>query len=371
MAVTLTQLAGFLAVVRRGSVTAAAKELIVTQPSVSSAVAALERELGVRLTERVGRTLRPTEAGAAYAPYAAEVLGLLEAGRRAAREAAGHERRRLRISAVTTAAEYLVPQLIQAFGQRHPEFEISLEVGNREEVFRRLTDHQVDVAITGRPPAEARVEGCAFADNDFVLVTSVGDPLAGRAGVGIEELAERAWLVREPGSGTRALCDEFLDARDLSPRVFTLGSNGAIKQAARAGLGIALQARVAVALELELGLLELVELEDRLPHRRWYAACSSVGPVSEGAQAFVAFVHSAAGQEALARVLPAAAARPASDEFAAVGVGGAPAVGVDGSSGIRVDGAPAIGVDGSLGGPPDRITNGMRHARRAADRPAR
>ena len=89
MAVTLTQLAAFMAVVRRGSVKAAAAELLVTQPSVSAAVSSLERELGVQLTERVGRTLRPTAAGAAYAPYAADVLGLLAQGARAARETAG------------------------------------------------------------------------------------------------------------------------------------------------------------------------------------------------------------------------------------------------------------------------------------------
>ena len=111
MAVTLTQLVAFLTVVRRGSVTAAAEELVVTQPSVSAAVNALERELGVRLTERAGRTVRPTAAGATYAPYAADVLGLLEQGGRAAREAAEAHPHTLRISAVTTAGEYLVPQL--------------------------------------------------------------------------------------------------------------------------------------------------------------------------------------------------------------------------------------------------------------------
>src|SRR2546421_9377496 len=111
MAVTLTQLTAFLAVVRRGSVTAAAEELVVTQPSVSAAVAALERELGVQLTERHGRTLRPTAAGRAYTPYAADVLGLLDQGRREARAAAHAERHTLRISAVTTAGEQLVPPL--------------------------------------------------------------------------------------------------------------------------------------------------------------------------------------------------------------------------------------------------------------------
>ena len=237
MAVTLTQLVAFLAVVRRGSVTAAAEELVVTQPSVSAAVAALERELGVPLTERAGRTLRPTPAGAAYAPYAADVLGLLEQGARAAREAADRGRRTLRISAVTTAGEFLLPPLIQGFRERFPDLEISLDVGNRADVFQRLADHEVDVAITGRVPEDGRLVGRPFMDNEWVLITAPGDALAKRRWVAMEELASRPWLVREPGSGTRVLCEDYLAEHGIRPRLLTLGSNGAIKQAARVGLG--------------------------------------------------------------------------------------------------------------------------------------
>src|SRR5436305_4245159 len=159
MAVTLTQLTAFLAVVRRGSVTAAAEELVVTQPSVSAAVAALERELGVQLTERAGRTLAPTAAGRAYIPYASDVIGLLERGRRAAAAAAADRRQALRVSAVTSAGEHMAPLLIQAFRTHHPELDVSLDVGNRDSVFRRLTDHEVDVAIAGRVPADSRLTG--------------------------------------------------------------------------------------------------------------------------------------------------------------------------------------------------------------------
>ena len=217
MAVTLTQLVAFLTVVRRGSVTAAAEELVVTQPSVSAAVSALERELGVRLTERFGRTVRPTAAGAAYAPYASDVLGLLAQGARVAREAEEARPNTLRISAVTTAGEYLVPQLIQAFRERRPDLEISLDVGNRELVFQRVLDHQVDVAVTGRIPDDERLVGVDFADNEFTIVTAAGDPLARRRWVAMEELASRPWLLREPGSGTRTLCEEFLARRGIEP----------------------------------------------------------------------------------------------------------------------------------------------------------
>lgn len=299
MAVTLTQLVAFLTVVRRGSVTAAAEELVVTQPSVSAAVSALERELGVRLTERAGRTVRPTAAGAAYAPYASDVLGLLEQGVRVAREAETAQTHTLRISAVTTAGEYLVPQLIQAFRERRPDLDISLDVGNREVVFQRVLDHKVDVAVTGRIPDEERLVGIEFADNQFVIVTAAGDPLARRRWVAMEELAGRPWLLREPGSGTRTLSEEFLASRGIEPNVLTLGSNGAIKQAARSGLGIALQSRAAVELELELGLLDTISPRGGLPERRWHVVRSAVGPVRDDVEAFMSFCTSPAAKHAL------------------------------------------------------------------------
>src|SRR4051794_7438557 len=203
MAVTLTQLVAFLAVVRRGSVTAAAEELVVTQPSVSAAVAPLERELGVALTERAGRPLPPPPAGAAYAPYAADVLGLLEQGARAAREAAERGARTLRISAVTTAGEFLLPPLIQGFRERYPELEISLDVGNRADVFQRLADHEVDVAITGRVPEDGRLVGRPFMDNEWVLITAAGDPPAKRRWGAMGELARRPPPLRGAGAGAR------------------------------------------------------------------------------------------------------------------------------------------------------------------------
>jgi LysR family transcriptional regulator, low CO2-responsive transcriptional regulator len=303
VAITLTQLVAFLTVVRRGSVTAAAEELVVTQPSVSSAISALERELGVKLTERDGRQVRPTAAGNAFAPYAADVLGLLERGERAAAEAARAGPSLLRLSAVTTAGEHLVPPVIQAFMARHPEIEISLHVGNREDVFGALFDHEADVAITGRLPDDDRIVGRPIVENELVLVTAPGDPLSRRPWVAIEELASRPWLVREPGSGTRKLCEEYLAAAGLSPRLRTLGSNGAIKQAARAGLGLALQSRAAVALELDLGILASVRPRGGLPRRHWHVVRSAVGPARADVDAFIDFLGSPAGRLAIAQGL--------------------------------------------------------------------
>ena len=298
MAITLTQLRSFLAVLRTGSVTGAAEELVVTQPSVSAAVSALSRELGVELTQRIGRTIKPSPAGEAFAPYAADVIGLLEQGERAANEAAGAAQQELRLAAVTTAAEHIVPPLMEAFASRHPDLALTLEVGNRARVFERLRLHRADVAVGGRPPGEG-VVGERFLENPIVVITHPGDPLASRRSVPMEKLAERAWLLREEGSGTRTMTEELLAAHGLSPPVLLLGSNGAIKQAARAGLGVSLQSRLATRLEVEMGLLATIEVSPPVPSRHWYLLRAEHGPVRPAAQLFLDFARGTEGREAI------------------------------------------------------------------------
>jgi DNA-binding transcriptional LysR family regulator len=291
MAVTVTQLRSFLAVVRTGSVTAAAEELVVSQPSVSAAVSALTRELGVELTERAGRNVRPSPAGKVFASYAADVVGLLDQGARAAREAAERTATELRIGAVNTAGEHIAPQLMQAFAARHPEVTLSVDVGNRERVFERLRTHRSDIAIGGRPPDD-EIVGERFLDNPIVVITEADDPLAQARRVRVEELGSRPWLLREEGSGTRSMTEEFLAAHDLHPPIRTLGSNGAIKQAARAGLGVSLQSQLATHLEVELGLLGTIHVDVPLPRRHWYVIRPARGPVRPAVEQFLGFVRS-------------------------------------------------------------------------------
>jgi LysR family transcriptional regulator, low CO2-responsive transcriptional regulator len=291
VSITLTQLRSFLAVVRTGSVSAAASELVVTQPSVSAAVGALSREVGVELLERDGRGVRPTPAGHEFAAYAADVIGLLDEGRRAAHAAEASSGLGLRIAAVTTAAESFVPPLMQAFAALHPEVGLGLEVGNRDRVLAIVLGHQADVAIAGRPPRDARIESHAILPNELVLIAAAEDPLVGGEPVRPEELEGHRWLLREPGSGTRLVNEEFLASAGIAVETLTLGSNGAIKQAARAGLGVSLVSRDAVANELDAGLLGVIPLVSGPAPRHWYAMHSSVGPSRPVVAEFMAFLR--------------------------------------------------------------------------------
>jgi DNA-binding transcriptional LysR family regulator len=309
MSITLTQLRSFLAVVRTGSVTAASDELVVTQPSISAAVTALSRELETSLLEREGRGVKPTPSGIAFAPFAADVIGLLEKGRRAAQEAATGAERGLRIAAVTTAAESFVPALMHAFAMSQPDIGLTLSVGNRGRVLDMVLEHQADVAFGGRPPRDDRIDAHAFLPNELLLITAPGDPLANRAKVVPSDLGERSWLLREPGSGTRTANENFLASVGLDVPTLTVGSNGAIKQAARAGLGVSFVSRDAVVAELDAKLLGAIAVEPSPPPREWHVMRSRVGPPRPVVDEFFEFVRtSAAGGDldAVARTLPPA-----------------------------------------------------------------
>jgi DNA-binding transcriptional LysR family regulator len=286
---TVTQLRSFLAFARAGGVHAAAEELHVSQPSVSAALSALARELGVDVLEREGRGVRLTDAGTAFEPYAAQVLGLLEQGRRAAVEASGTQAARIRVVAVNTAGEYLLPPLIQAYRAERPGAEILLEIGNRETVVDRLRSHEADIGVGGRPPGR-ELDGAPFLENELIVVARE-EPAA---------LGQATWLLREPGSGTRAATERFLAERGLDPpERLTLGSNGAVKQALAIGLGVTLISRHAVSRELRDGRLVRVAVAGTPLVRPWYVLLPRGVPTREAVAAFCEFLHSGAARQAI------------------------------------------------------------------------
>lgn len=262
--VTLGQLRSFLAVAATGSVRQAAERLVVTQPAVSSALATLQREIGAALVAREGRGLRLTPAGVAFAHYARRALGLLDEGLAAATGAATPEGGRVRLAAVTTAGERIVPRLLASFRDRYADAEVGLEVGNRAHVWDLLAHHEVDLAIGGRPPGGQPFASLAIRPNTLVVVGPTG------AAAVPHGLASATWLLREPGSGTRETAEELLRELDIAPPVLTIGSNGAIVESVQIGLGITLISRDAVGPELQAGRLEEWH-HARLPLRReWH-----------------------------------------------------------------------------------------------------
>ncbi len=281
---TLGQLRAFLAVVDTGSVRAAAERLVVTQPAVSMALSALQRSVGVPLTTRDGRGLRLTPAGETFATYARDAVGLLAAGVDAATGATAPETGRLRLAAVTTAAENVMPAFLASFRRRYPAAEIDLEVGNRSRVWDLLAHHEVDVVVGGRAPVAHPFVVQAQRENSLVLVAAPDRPAITR----VADLAAATWLLREPGSGTRGAVTDLLEQLGIEPPTLTLGSNGAIRGSVEVGLGISVLSRDAVAGQLDRGTLVEWQVRPFPVQRPWHAVTRADRPVPATAALFLA-----------------------------------------------------------------------------------
>jgi DNA-binding transcriptional LysR family regulator len=234
-----------------GSVHAAAARLVVTESSVSSAIRLLAEEVGVTLVERDGRGVKLTPAGKRYADYARRILGLHAEAVAAARGEADPEHGSVRIAAVTTAGEHLLPALLASFRAEHPHVVLGLDVGPRGEVWPMLAHHEVDLVVAGRPPDDLDAQVHAIRPNTLVVV----GPPAVAPGF---QPGTATWLLREHHSGIRATTTALLAGLGIDPAQLTLGSHAAVVAAAVAGLGVTLASRQAVGHHLAAG--HLVEL---------------------------------------------------------------------------------------------------------------
>ncbi|AEA28353.1 LysR family transcriptional regulator [Pseudonocardia benzenivorans] len=246
-----------------GSVRAAAQRLVVTESSVSSAISALAAEIGVPLVDRDGRGVRLTPAGERYADYARRILGLHAEAVTAARGEADPEHGTVRIAAVTTAGEHMLPALLTSFRSRYPHVALGLEVGPRGVVWPMLAAHEVDLVVAGRPPdgLDARVR--AVSPNTLVVV----GPPALRDDF---DPGHTTWLQRERGSGIRATAVSLLDTLDVAPPQLSLGSHGAVVAGAVAGLGVTLVSRQSVRRHLESGALVELPVPGTPMQRAWH-----------------------------------------------------------------------------------------------------
>jgi len=277
------QLRALLAVARNGSVQRAADELLVSQPAVSAALGGLQKALGVPVVERDGRGTKLTAAGECLTAYGRRIAALLDEALSEARAAAAPGSGRVRFAAVTTAAEQLLPMLLREFRASAAQIDVIVDVANKELVFDRLGHGEADLVLAGRPPQDGRFRTAAVRSNDVVVI---GPP--GR-GLDASDLAGQTWLLREPGSGTRETTRNLLDQLGIDPPAVTIGSNGAIRECVRAGLGVSVLSRDAVARELGDGALVEIATPYTPLVRDWHLVMSADRETPAGARRFVEF----------------------------------------------------------------------------------
>ena len=271
---TVARLRALVTVADAGSVREAARRLTVTESAVSAALAALAREIRAPLVERDGRGLRLTGAGLAYAGYARQILCLHEEALAAARSGHDPEHGRVRVAAVTTAGEHLLPERLASFIKAHPGVDLKLEVGSSERMWAMFAAHEADVMIGGKPPAHV-TDAVIRATRPNLLVV-----VASPATAASFDLVATRWLQREAGSATRVHGEALLSGLEAAPPRLTLGSNGAVVACAVAGLGATLISREAVRRHLGTGELVEIAVPGTPLRRPWRAVTHQQPPAA-------------------------------------------------------------------------------------------
>lgn len=286
---TLEQLRIFVAVAEREHLTRAAQALNLTQSATSAAIAALESAHATRLFDRVGRRIELTEAGRVLLVEARAVLAQAAAAERALVDLSGLARGRLALAGSQTVANYWLPGIVQRYRALYPGIELKLDIGNTDVVRARVLQGEADLGIIEGRIEDPLLAAVPVAEDEMVLVAPVVHPWAWRAPRSLAELREGPWVLRESGSGTRAIFEEHLAALGLAPGelnvVLEYPSNEAIRAAVEAGSGATVISRRVVDSAIRGGTMALIGFE--MPSRQFIALHHRERYVTRAAQAFL------------------------------------------------------------------------------------
>ncbi|MDR2892302.1 MAG: LysR family transcriptional regulator [Deltaproteobacteria bacterium] len=276
----------FCRVYEQRSFSKAGEVLFLSQPTVSAHVQALENEVGVRLLDRLGRTVLPTPAGAALYRHSIKAFEELEAAKNEISRLMGEVAGEVLLGCSTIPAGFLLPDIVTGFIRKHPKASMNLTVKDSHSIIKAVLDCEVMLGVVGAVEAHPDLEYIHLVDDELVLVCSpqlalkhgreeVSGAKAAECLFSLEDALAWPWILRNEGSGTRRGFEEGMlqagcNARDLRAELKVDGTQAAV-QYARAGLGVTVTSGLVVAEQLAKGELIEVRIDKlRLP-RKFYA----------------------------------------------------------------------------------------------------
>jgi len=286
MRFTLRQLQVFTAVGRIGNVTQAAEALAMSQSAASTALAELERQFGHRLFDRVGKRLRLNEIGRTAMPKALEMLD--RAVEMEAIFSGAGDPGTLHLGASLTIGNYLCPRLIERYVLRYPAAQVKLEVGNTSRIAARVAAFDLDLALIEGQSSHPNLVTTDWLGDQLAVFCGPGHPLARMGHAGIDRVLEEAWVVREPGSGTRQTLDRAMDPYWPRWRIgLELEHTEAIKSTVEAGRTLGCVSRLALKDAFRSGSLVEIKVPELRLDRRFYFALNSQKYRTPGIEAFL------------------------------------------------------------------------------------
>ncbi|MEQ1860712.1 MAG: LysR family transcriptional regulator [Chthoniobacteraceae bacterium] len=264
------QLRAFASLARTGSFTLAAKELHLTQSAVSHSMKALEREVGCRILDKMGKKVVLTEAGEGLLVHVERILAEMALARAELDQLGKWGQTRLRLGASATACAHILPTVLREFRESFPQCIISIEPGDTPEMIAALRDRRIDLAVNLEPRRDEPLTFRPLFTDELAFVLSPAHPWARAGRVERADIATQHYILYGKRSYTAEMIDEYFRDEDIVLHSsIDLGSMEAIKELVKLGLGISILAAWMCRKEIEARSLVALPLGRRKLRRRW------------------------------------------------------------------------------------------------------
>jgi len=287
----LWQLEVFMAVASERSFSRAGDKLGRTQPAISSAVKLLEEELGERLFDRVGKTVRLTAAGELLGDYGRRLLRLRDEAVQAVGELRGLARGTLRLGANETTCLYVLPDVLAKFKSAHPHVQIDIQRAITRTITERVKEGGLDIGIVTLPIKEPRLETMTIHRDELSLIVGPSHRLAERKSVKMRDLEDEPFILHKVGTTTRERLIKHFGEDGVKMKVtMELASIETIKRFVSIGLGISIVPRLCIRKEIEEGALRSLVIRDARFQRKLGLIYHRERHLSQAARAFLAVI---------------------------------------------------------------------------------
>ena len=294
----IKQLEAFVYVVETCSFSKAGELLHLTQPTISSHILSLERELNIKLIVRTTKETYPSEAGKLLYNYAKEILIMRENAVQAIRMFSQEMRGTITVAASTIPGQYYLPKILQSFREKYPDIKFNIQMTDSTDVVDRITTRTAEVGFSGTEIDAPKCIYREFADDKLVVITPNEERFRQYVGKGfpIRQLRQEPFISRESGSGTRRETEAFLkelgiQAADLKTAVEVRSTESIIKMVSE-GMGVAVLSKSACEDYQQFGKVLAFDFDNITLRRKLYIIKHKNSILSPIAQVFYDYAKS-------------------------------------------------------------------------------
>ena len=292
----------FCKVVDLGSFSKAAEAVFLVQASVSERIASLEKKVGTRLLDRMGRKVIPTAAGELLHKHATLLLEMKETAKLEMEKFLGLKQGEISMGGSTIPGEYILPALISKFNKKYPYLSVKLKISDSSDIEKRVLAGQLELGVVGSKSTNPNILSQQLWEDELVLAVPVDHPFARRKYVSLKELRETPFILREEGSGTLKILETYLrDSGEDGTSDFQVsarfGSSTAVKEGIKSGLGLSILSERAIDTELKAGLLKTLKIKGLSISRNFFLIRNKLRITSPSCQAMLNYLLATAEEK--------------------------------------------------------------------------